>query len=122
MDFLTFQTPLVEQLYTFSITHNNNHKTSLLCSKSREAPVKTVLLSHLVLCGAFLLAEFIEHVKSVLKNKIGHVYYLTDSSIVIGSLNFFSCIKLEYNCCQNSSKNLSKSNISKECQKQTQSF
>lgn len=68
-----FKKPLVEQLDTFSVTHNNNRKNSLLCSESRMAPLKTVLLSHLVLCGAFLLAEFMEHVKSVLKNKIGHI-------------------------------------------------
>nr|CAI5867734.1 unnamed protein product [Callosobruchus analis] len=69
-------------VYVRSIT-NNTWSTQLLCSKSRVAPLKTVSLPRLELCGALLLTRPMSKVLEAIKVSIDSVSYWTDSSIVL---------------------------------------
>nr|CAI5841713.1 unnamed protein product [Callosobruchus analis] len=69
-------------VYVRSIT-NNTWSTQLLCSKSRVAPLKTVSLPRLELCGALLLTRLMSKVLEAIKVSVDSVSYWTDSSIVL---------------------------------------
>ncbi|KAK9679199.1 Pao retrotransposon peptidase [Popillia japonica] len=72
-------------VYIRSVT--KNHVTSsLLCSKSRVAPLKSTTLPRLELCGALLLARLIVKVRSILNNPIRRTCLWTDSTIVLAWL------------------------------------
>lgn len=45
---------------------SNNVYTALVTSKSRVAPIKRLTIPCLELCGAYLLADLLHHVKEVL--------------------------------------------------------
>lgn len=73
-------------IYVRSVHENGIIRTRLLCAKSRVAPVKSVTLPRLELCGAKLAAELLHKVKIDLswQNKC---FLWTDSSIVLGWIN-----------------------------------
>jgi len=59
--------------------------SSLLCSKSRVAPIKnkTITLPRLELCGAVALVRLLSNVKRALKIKVDEMYAWSDSTIVL---------------------------------------
>uniref|UniRef100_A0A336LNV2 CSON015327 protein n=1 Tax=Culicoides sonorensis TaxID=179676 RepID=A0A336LNV2_CULSO len=65
---------------------DGNVTSSLVCSKSRVAPIKTQSIPRLELCGALLLAELITSVKNALSSNIEQVHCFTDSKIVLSWL------------------------------------
>lgn len=63
-----------------------NIEVSLMCSKTKVAPIKRLTIPHLELCGAYLLAQLLRHVKEVFHIPSTKVYAWTDSTIVLNWL------------------------------------
>lgn len=65
------------------ITNENGEclQTSLVCSKTRVTPIKTITIPRLELCGTHLLAKLMNAIKQAMGN-IHECLYWTDSRIV----------------------------------------
>ncbi|XP_076247806.1 uncharacterized protein LOC143187478 [Calliopsis andreniformis] len=70
-------------VYLRSNTGAGKWRTKLLCSKSRVAPLKTVSLPRLELCGALLLANLMNKVRTALRVPIRIERYWCDSTITL---------------------------------------
>lgn len=66
---------------------NGRVLTSLVCSKTKVAPIKRLTLPRLELCGANLLAKLLFHVMKALNLSLQEVYAWTDSTIVLNWLD-----------------------------------
>lgn len=75
-------------IYLRSVDQNGEIKCSLLCAKSRVAPLKTVTIPRLELLGALLLSRLIAKCVKFLDIKLDSIYLYTDSQIV---LQWLSC-------------------------------
>lgn len=75
-----------EQAYgacVYIVNSDMSSTASLLCSKSRVAPLKALSLPRLQLCGAVLLTRLMEKVIANLDLKVCAKYYWTDSRIAL---------------------------------------
>ncbi|XP_029157246.1 uncharacterized protein LOC114929752 [Nylanderia fulva] len=73
-------------IYLRATLPDGSHSVRLLCSKNRVAPLKTLLIPRLELCGALLLAQLVNKISNCLSCKIDSIYLWTDSTIVLAWL------------------------------------
>lgn len=73
-------------VYVRSTDENGEHSVMLLCSKARVAPLKTISIPRLELCGAYLLAKLVKSLVAILNITITKTVLWTDSTIVLAWL------------------------------------
>lgn len=73
-------------IYLRSIDSNNKVTVSLLCSKSKVAPIKSTTIPRLELCAALLAAKLCKAVKESLRCEIQTQVHWCDSTIVLAWL------------------------------------
>ena len=73
-------------IYLRMTDSDGNVEVSLVCSKTKVAPIKRLTIPRLELCGAHLLAQLLRHVKEVFHIPSTNVYAWTDSTIVLNWL------------------------------------
>ncbi|XP_057339521.1 uncharacterized protein LOC130677020 [Microplitis mediator] len=74
-------------LYLRSVAQDGHIHVRLICSKSRVAPVSSISLPRLELCGALLLARLFHTVKQALLINIDEIFLWSDSTIALHWLN-----------------------------------
>lgn len=74
-------------IYLRSTNNQGQSQCKLLCAKSRVAPLKTVSIPRLELCGAQLLANLYNSVVKTIEKEIDTTTFWTDSTIVLCWIN-----------------------------------
>ena len=70
-------------VYVRMLDSLNRAHVSLVMSKTRVSPIKRLTIPRLELCGAYLLAKLLSHIKEVLRVPACDVFAWTDSTIVL---------------------------------------
>lgn len=70
-------------IYARTIDTDGSIVSNLVCAKSRVAPIKSLTLPRLELCGAVLLSRLMKKTMESLTMPINKFYYWTDSKIVL---------------------------------------
>lgn len=84
-------------IYLRSTSASGDIQVTLLCAKSRVAPVTTKPFSpRLELCGALLLAKLMTNVRSIMHIQLQRIIYWTDSSVVLHWLHTSATRLLPY--------------------------
>ncbi|XP_046145736.1 uncharacterized protein LOC123989070 [Osmia bicornis bicornis] len=75
------QLAMAAVIYVTVSSPSNNSTTSLVCSKTKVAPLKRLTIPRLELSAALLLAKLTKYVQSTLKVKINATHLWTDSQV-----------------------------------------
>lgn len=70
-------------VYARSTHSNGTHVVKLICAKSKVAPLKSISLPKLELCGALLLSRLVSSVVKALDMNVQHITYWCDSQITL---------------------------------------
>ncbi|GFU83016.1 integrase catalytic domain-containing protein [Trichonephila clavipes] len=70
-------------LFLRCINTSGEISVRLLCSKSKVAPLKSITIPRLELCGAVLLSKLLKRTLDAFKVNISQIYLWTDSNIVL---------------------------------------
>ncbi|XP_073956544.1 uncharacterized protein [Choristoneura fumiferana] len=70
-------------IYMRTISHNDEVKVKLLCSKSKVAPLKPTTIPRLELCAALLAAKLTKSVQESLRYQPDKIVHWCDSSVVL---------------------------------------
>ena len=74
-------------IYLRSTDMQGKHRTSLVCSKSRIAPLKSTTIPRLELCAALLLAKLYTTTVHLLKIQVNKTYLWSDSTLELQWIN-----------------------------------
>lgn len=83
------QTAMAAVVYVRVISRNKSISTSLLCSKTKVAPLKRMTIPRLELSAAVMLAKLISNVQRILNCQKSACHLWTDSRIVHAWLNSY---------------------------------
>jgi len=74
-------------IYVQTEARDGSIEVSLLCSRSKIAPVKKILLPRLELCGAVLLTRLIHRIQEAMIIPIKRIKAFMDSTVILAWIN-----------------------------------